>query len=250
VAQAFGEFLTENPDFMVMKGSISTAPLLKRALAIYKSQADAAGSSEHTKRKIASHTALFVFPDGRFFALSDPAVNPGFHSARDLLQVIENQVEIVRKVVHPKVQLRVAIITAVEKETAAIPATHLAAETEELSHELEERYGPIIVEGPLSFDLATVPEVAEEKHYGGDIRGDANCLVATNINTANVLYKMLSKTMGSLGIMIEAGSIITAGPGTVPIVLNSRGDTAGTKFNSILLALSYCSVARCTLTEP
>jgi hypothetical protein len=54
-----------------------------------------------------------------------------------------------------------------------------------------------------------------------------------------VLYKMLSKTMGSLGLLVDNGAIITAGPGTVPIVLTSRGDTAQTKFNSILLALAY-----------
>jgi phosphate butyryltransferase len=91
--------------------------------------------------------------------------------------------------------------------------------------------------------LATAPEVAAEKHYQGKIMGDANCLVATEINTANVLYKMLSKTMGSLGLVIDIGGIITAGPGTTPIVLTSRGDTAQTKFNSILLALAYsCSI--------
>ena len=75
----------------------------------------------------------------------------------------------------------------------------------------------------------------------GQIRGDADCLVATDINTANVLYKMLSKTMGSLGLMVDNGGIITAGPGTIPIVLTSRGDTARTKLNSILLALAYTS---------
>ena len=145
----------------------------------------------------------------------------------------------VRTVINPQQLLKVAIITAVEKETKAIPATLLAAESERKAKDLEERYGPLIVEGPLSFDLATVPEVAEEKQYHGRIMGDANCLVATDINTANVLYKMLSKTMGTLGLMVENGSIITAGPGTVPIVLTSRGDTASTKFNSILLAMAY-----------
>ena len=65
--------------------------------------------------------------------------------------------------------------------------------------------------------------------------------MATDINTANVIYKMLSKTMGSLGLIVDDGAIITAGPGTIPIVLTSRGDTAQTKFNSILLALAYTS---------
>jgi hypothetical protein len=44
--------------------------------------------------------------------------------------------------------------------------------------------------------------------------------------------------------MVDNGGIITAGPGTIPIVLTSRGDTAQTKFNSILLALAYSSSGR------
>lgn len=236
MAKVFGDFLRENPDFLVMKGSLSTAPLLHRALSIYKEPSD---SVPGAKKRRASHTALFVLPDGRFFALSDAGVNPGFRNSEALLTIIENQVEIVRKLVAPEKTLKLAIITAVEKRTSAIPATHLAAETTERATDLKDRYGPLIIEGPLSFDLATVPEVSEEKHYEGFIKGDADCLVATDINTANVLYKMLSKTMGSLGLIVDTGSIITAGPGSVPIVLTSRGDTSQTKMNSILLALAY-----------
>jgi len=241
MAEVFGKFLQENSDHIVMKGSLDTAGILHEALALYKSNGGTAGSEKPAVKRLASHTALFVLPDGRFFALSDAGVNPGFRNADALLRAIENQIDVVRKVVDAKKELKVAIITAVEKETAAIPSTLLAAETEQRAHELEGRYGPLIVEGPLSFDLATVPEVAEEKHYSGRIMGDADCLVGTDINTANVLYKMLSKTMGSLGLIVDNGGIITAGPGTVPIVLTSRGDTAQTKFNSILLALAYAS---------
>jgi phosphate butyryltransferase len=241
-AEVFRGFLGENKDYIIMKGSVDTASLLQQALSIYKS--DPVEEGAKPTRKTASHTAIFVLPDGRFFALSDAAVNPGFRSADALLKVIENQVEVVRKVIDTSHVLKVAIITAVEKETSAIPSTLLAGEAEQRSGILEESYGPLIVEGPLSFDLATAPEVAAEKHYEGRIMGDANCLVATDINTANVLYKMLSKTMGSLGVIVDNGSVITAGPGTVPIVLTSRGDTAQTKFNSILLALAYSSPVR------
>lgn len=241
VAEVFRHFLKDNSDFIVMKGSVDTASLLKEALSIYRTDE---AVNESPSKKLASHTALFVLPDGRFFALSDAAVNPGFRTSESLLQVLENQIDVVRTVVDPRHALKVAIITAVEKETSAIPSTLLAAEVEERSRALEDRYGPLVVEGPLSFDLATVADVAAEKHYEGKIKGDSNCLVATDINTANVLYKMLSKTMGSLGVMVDNGGIITAGPGTIPIVLTSRGDTAQTKFNSILLALAYSSSAQ------
>jgi phosphate butyryltransferase len=241
MAEVFRRFLNENADFIIMKGSLDTAGILREALSIYKTEAQDGAKDQEPHRKRASHTALFVLPDGRFFALSDAAVNPGFRNSDALLQVIENQIDVVRRVIDPGKMLKIAIITAVEKETAAIPATLVAGEAEQKAGMLEKRYGPLILEGPLSFDLATVPEVAEEKHYQGRIMGDANCLVAADINTANVLYKMLSKTMGSLGLIVDNGGIITAGPGTVPIVLTSRGDTAQTKFNSILLALAYAS---------
>ncbi len=241
VGEVFKDFLMEHDEYIIMKGGVDTATLLHQALAIYKAEAPEGAKPE---RKTASHTALFVLPDGRFFALSDAAVNPGFRSSDTLLKVIENQVDVVRTAVDNKLQLKVAIITAVEKETSAIPATILAGEAEEKAGILEQQYGPMIVEGPLSFDLATAPDVAAEKQYHGKIAGDANCLVATDINTANVLYKMLSKTMGSLGLIVDSGSVITAGPGTMPIVLTSRGDTAQTKFNSILLALAYISKAQ------
>ncbi len=233
----FQKFLQANPDYIVMKGSVDTSHLLKVALSIYKTDNGAEGKPP--ERKTASWSGLIVFPDNRFFALSDPAVNPAFTKVSGLLKAMENQLDVVRRVVSRTEPLRLAIITAVEKETSAIPATLLAAEAEAGSRILEEKYGPLVIEGPLSFDLATVPEVAAEKHYQGKIMGNANCLVATEINTANVIYKMLSKTMGSLGLVIEIGGIITAGPGTSPIVLTSRGDTAQTKFNSILLAMAY-----------
>lgn len=239
MAEEFKNFLVDHRDFIIMKGSIDTAAILHVALSIYKQNAPRSDSRGNIKPRLATFTGLFVFPDKRFLALSDAAVNPAFTSAAMLLGAIENQLDIVRRVVNPGLPLKLAIITAVEKETSAIPSTLVAAEAEALSNELVQSYGPLIVEGPLSFDLATAPEVAQEKHYQGKIVGDANCLVATEINTANVLYKMLSKTMGSLGLTIDIGGIITAGPGTTPIVLTSRGDTAQTKFNSILLALSY-----------
>ncbi len=237
MAQEFHKFLKANPDYIVMKGSVDTSHLLKVALSIYKT--DEGTDGKPPERKTASWSGLIVFPDNRFFALSDPAVNPAFTKASTLLKAIENQLDVVRRVVSKTEPLRLAIITAVEKETSAIPATLMAAEAEQASRSLEEKYGPLVIEGPLSFDLATVPEVACEKHYQGKIMGNANCLVATEINTANVIYKMLSKTMGSLGLVIEIGGIITAGPNTSPIVLTSRGDTAQTKFNSILLAMAY-----------
>ncbi len=129
-AKVFHDFLHENPDYVVLKGSIETASLLKEALSIYKGK-------DETHKRPASHTAIFVLPDGRLFALSDAAVNPGFRNAEALVDVIENQTDVVRSVAPPDLMLKTAIITAVEKETSAIPATLLAGEAEKKAKILE-----------------------------------------------------------------------------------------------------------------
>ena len=227
-----------NPEFIVMKGSISTAPLLHKALSIYSGPGD---SGEGQRKRRASHTALFVLPDGRFFALSDAGVNPGFRNpdalphgnrepGRDRAQAGRARQDTQGGNHHCRreTDLRPSRQHTLPRRPPSKPRHWMSV----MAHSWWK--------APLSFDLATVPEVSEEKHYEGLIRGDADCLVATDINTANVLYKMLSKTMGSLGLIVDTGSLITAGPGSVPIVLTSRGDTAQTKMNSILLALAYC----------
>lgn len=243
VAAVFRAFIKDHPDFIVMKGNLDTASVLRGALSIYRGDSDSDNGDIASTRKIASFTSLFVLPDGRFVALSDPAVNPGFRDPVTLLRAIENLLDVVRKAVGPLPTLKVAIVTAIEKKTSAIPATLLAAEAMTRSEDLHDRYGPLVVEGPISLDLAMIPEVAKEKRYVGQIMGDANCLVAIDINTANVLYKVFSKILVGYGLSVDYGGIVTAGPGTSPISLTSRADSARIKFNSILVALAYSSLS-------
>jgi phosphate butyryltransferase len=239
VAEAFRSFIKDHPDFIVMKGNLDTASVLRGALSIYKNGSDSGNGGLPSTGKMASFTGIFVLPDNRFVALSDPAVNPGFRDSATLVKAIENLVDVVRKIVGPLQTLKIAIVTAIEKKTSAIPATLLAAKARTRSEMLQDRYGPLVVEGPISLDLAMIPDVAEEKGYSGRVMGDANCLVASDINTANVLYKMFSKILVGYGLFVDYGGIVTAGPGTSPISLTSRADSARIRFNSIMLALAY-----------
>ena len=66
MADALGAFLAQNSKYIIMKGSLDTAALLRRAFFVYKTQP--ASDSTQAKRKLASHNALFVLPDGRFLA--------------------------------------------------------------------------------------------------------------------------------------------------------------------------------------
>lgn len=90
--------------------------------------------------------------------------------------------------------------------------------------------GNVIVDGPLSLDVALYPEVAVEKKVkGSSVAGDADCLLFPNIESGNVFFKSATHLAGAEIAAIVVGT-------KVPCVLTSRGDTPLTKLYSIALA--------------
>ncbi len=90
--------------------------------------------------------------------------------------------------------------------------------------------GNIILDGPLSLDVALYPEVAEEKKVKGSrVAGDADCLLFPNIESGNVFFKSATHMGKSEVAAIVVGT-------KVPCVLTSRGDTPQSKLFSIALA--------------
>ncbi len=90
--------------------------------------------------------------------------------------------------------------------------------------------GNVIVDGPLSLDVALYKEVAEHKKVKGSaVAGDPDCLLFPNLESANVFFKSCTH--------IGGGEIAAMVVGTkVPCVLTSRGDSSLTKLYSIALA--------------
>ena len=90
--------------------------------------------------------------------------------------------------------------------------------------------GDVIVDGPLSLDVALYPEVAEEKKVrGSEVAGQADCLLFPNIESGNVFFKSASHFGGAELAAMVVGT-------KAPCVLTSRGDTPETKLYSIALA--------------
>ena len=90
--------------------------------------------------------------------------------------------------------------------------------------------GDVIVDGPLSLDVALWKEAAEiKKVKGSDVAGDADCLLFPNIESANVFFKSATHLAGA-----DIAAMVTGT--TAPCVLTSRGDTPRTKLFSIALA--------------
>ena len=91
--------------------------------------------------------------------------------------------------------------------------------------------GNVIVDGPLSLDIALYKEVAEHKKIKGSaVAGDADALLFPNIESGNVFYKTNSKLVPGVR---QAGILVGA---KVPCVLSSRADSTDTKLNSIAVA--------------
>ncbi len=89
--------------------------------------------------------------------------------------------------------------------------------------------GKASVDGPLALDVAIDPEAAKVKKLGGDVAGDADCLLFPNIDAANVFFKTCTKFAGSELAAMVVGT-------KKPCVLTSRGDSRKTKLYSIALA--------------
>jgi phosphate butyryltransferase len=87
-----------------------------------------------------------------------------------------------------------------------------------------------ILDGPLSLDTAISREAATIKKLNSPVAGDADCLLFPNIETGNVFYK----TIGQLSPDAQIAAMVVGAK--VPCVLSSRGDSTGTKLNSIVFA--------------
>jgi phosphate butyryltransferase len=122
---------------------------------------------------------------------------------------------------------KVAVIAATEQVLPKIQATVDAA----ILAKMAER-GQIkgaFVDGPMALDVAIDPESAATKGVGGEVAGDADCLVFPNIDAGNVFYKTSSKLAGCELAAMVAGA-------QAPCILSSRGDSVLTKLYSITLA--------------
>ena len=85
------------------------------------------------------------------------------------------------------------------------------------------------IDGPLALDIIIDKESAKIKKLGGEVAGNADCILFPNIESGNVFYKTNTKLAGA-----ELGAMVVGAK--VPCVLSSRGDSMQTKLYSIALA--------------
>lgn len=204
---------------ILMKGLLSTDKYMR---AILNKET---GLMPGKKTDMLTHMAVFEVPNyHKLLVCSDVAIVP----APDLKQKqsILNYVISTAKsleIAKPKV----AVIAATEQVLANMQACVDATIISKMSDRGQIKGA--IVDGPLSLDVAIDAESAKTKKVGGEVAGDADCLLFPNIESGNVFYKTCTKFAGAeLACMVVGAK--------VPCILTSRGDSAKTKLYSIALA--------------
>jgi phosphate acetyltransferase len=122
---------------------------------------------------------------------------------------------------------KVAILSAVETVNPSIPSTLDAAALCKMADRGQIKGG--LLDGPLAFDNAVSSHAAEIKHIASAVAGQADILVAPDLESGNMMAKQLEYLAGASG----AGVVLGA---RVPIALTSRADSATTRSASALLA--------------
>ena len=200
---------------MLIKGMLPTGTLLKavvhRETGIRASQ-------------VMSHVAILDVPSyHKLLYVTDGGmvVAPDLEQKRHILR---NALDFCRFLGYDRP--KAAVLCAVETVNPAMPET---ADGAALKAEGERGdFGPCLVEGPISLDLATDGEAASVKGYRSPVAGDADILLAPSIAAGNLLGKSLYGLAG--GEM--AGVVLGA---KAPITVNSRGAAAEEKYWSILI---------------
>lgn len=217
VAQAVRAVATGEAD-VLMKGLVSTDKYMR---GILNKEAGL-----FPQKGTLSHVAIVELPEfNRLVAIADAAVIPE-PDFKQKLTIIKYLAQTARTL-----GIDMPKIACIAPSEQVLPSVTSSTEGAIIAKMADRgQLGKVIVDGPLSLDVALYPEVvAEKKVQGSNVAGMADCLLFPNIESANVFFKSATHLGGS-----EIAAMVT---GTkVPCVLTSRGDTPLTKLYSIALA--------------
>lgn len=202
----------------ILKGHLQTSVLLKAVLDKEIGIRKESLLSHVTLLDIPGYHKVLGFTDGAMVLFPDFAKK---------IELLKNAVSFFHKLGYK--EPKVGIIEANEVVNLKVETSQEAASIMEL-----QRSGKLkgcIIEGPISFDLATNPKAVKLKEYSSPVAGDADLLMGPNITVVNGMVKALQTFAGAK----TAGVVIGA---KCPIILVSRASPAEEKLDSIVLALA------------
>lgn len=201
---------------VLMKGGLSTDEMLRAV--VHKTK------GVRTERRL-SHLFMLDVPNyHKPLMITDAAINiePDLNIKKDMVQ---NAIYFAHAlgITQPKV----AVLAAVEKVKSNMLSTIDAAALCKMADRGQITGG--IIDGPLAFDNAISLEAAQDKHITSPVSGDADILLAPNLEAAN----MIAKQLIYLANAKSAGLVLGA---RVPIVLTSRAEKPLGRLASCALA--------------
>ena len=203
----------------LMKGALHTDEIMSAVI-------DKA-TGLRTERRMSHVFALDVPTYPKTLLITDAAINifPDLETKADIVQ---NAIELAHALgtADPKV----AILSAVETIYPKIPSTIEAAALCKMADRGQITGGTL--DGPLAFDNAISKAAAETKGIVSPVAGDADILIAPDLEAGNMIAKQLMYLAGaeSAGIVLGA---------RVPIMLTSRADGRLSRIASAALAQLY-----------
>jgi phosphate butyryltransferase len=185
------ELIREGKAEILMKGAVDTGTLMKAVL-----------DKEKGLRKgdTLSHVAIFESQYyHKLLGVTDAAmnINPEFETK---IAIIKNAIELFHKlgVQTPKV----AIVGPVETVNPKIESTIHAATISMMNY--RKQITGCIIDGPLAIDNATSKKSAELKNITSDVAGDADILMAPNIDSANLFRHLIGHSFINLSCLFIA----------------------------------------------
>lgn len=200
----------------LMKGSLHTDELLS---AVLKRE-----TGLRTDRAI-SHVFLMSVPSyPHMFFVTDAAVNiaPDLKTKADICQ---NAIDLMK--LFSNKDPKVAILSAIETVNPKVQSTLDAAALCKMADRGQIKGG--ILDGPLAFDNAISLEAARIKGIDSPVAGDADILLAPDLESGNILAKQLIH----LSNAATAGIVLGA---KCPIILTSRADDVDARIASCAVA--------------
>jgi phosphate acetyltransferase len=209
---------------LLMKGSLHTDELMAAVVS--------RDGGLRTARRI-SHVFVMDVPTyHKVLIITDGAIN--------IAPLLEDKLDICQNAIDLAISLglespKVAILAAVETVTSKMPATIDAAALCKMAERGQITGG--LLDGPLAFDNAISKQAAKTKGIRSDVAGDADILLAPDLEVGNILAKQLS----FLANADSAGLVL----GTrVPVILTSRADSLRSRIASCAVAMFAAQARR------
>jgi phosphate butyryltransferase len=205
---------------LLMKGKIDTSTLLKAVLDKEEGLRTGGLLSHVAVVEVKNYPKLMLVTDGGM------NINPDVNKK---VEILRNAVEVAKRLGIEKP--KAACLAAVELVNPEMPETQDGAVLVKMAERGDIK--DVIIDGPVSFDVAIDSQSARMKGIISPVAGDTDIFLVPNIAAGNILVKALIYLAEA-----KVGGIVVGGG--APIVLLSRSDTAEMKLYSMALGAAIC----------